>query len=79
MRQGLSSAEDCILLIKTKPKQTTKTTMWGKDAAGNLTGWSGKDRAGSGHNQRTYDDEMPQDYKQNGVHTRHDNIKACSK
>ncbi len=63
MRQGLSSAEDGILLIKTKPKQTTKTTPWGKNSAGNLTGWARKSRAGSGHNQRTYDDELAQDYK----------------
>ncbi len=39
MRQGLSSAEDGILLIKPKPKQTMKTTRWGKNSAGNLTGW----------------------------------------
>ncbi len=62
MRQGLSNAEDGIFFIKTKPNQTTKTTPWGKNTAGNLTGWAGKGRAGSGHNQRTYDDELAQDY-----------------
>ncbi len=36
MRQGLSRAEDGILLIKIKPKQITKTTPWGKNSAGNL-------------------------------------------
>ncbi len=40
----LSSAEDGILLIKTKPKQTMKTTTWGKKSAGNLTGWAGKSK-----------------------------------
>ncbi len=58
MKQGLSSAEDGILLIKTKTKQTTKSTPWGKNSAGNLTSW-----AGSGHNQRTHDDKLAQDYK----------------
>ncbi len=49
MRQGLGSAEDGILSIKTKLKQTTKTTPRGENSAGNLTGWAGKGRAGSGH------------------------------
>ncbi len=52
MRQGLSSAET-----------NNEFFPWGKNSAGNLTGWAGKGRAGSGHNQRTYDDELAQDYK----------------
>ncbi len=43
MWQGLSSSEDGILLIKTKPKQTTKITHGGKTL---LAGWAGKGRAG---------------------------------
>ncbi len=62
MRQGLSSAEDGILLIK--PKQNNENYPVGGGGGGGLS-WPFDSlcRAGLRHNQKTYDGELTQDYK----------------